>query len=489
MKLPKGWRETIARSNRPGTWRFEIRSPGRFQEGTLRTVQLKKVNGVKLIAGKLIAGDQELEHHDAGAMVPQAILFDKRDWKEFRDALGWQEAHFSRIENPPRRRRASNPHSGKLQWSEAPRTLGDLARTRVAYEGGRFLESSILSDLSQEERDRIEEYLVRIGHPLASEPGTQVKRIAAAARELAASKGGETTRGQGVYRSGATRERILREIRGHDPKKNPPPPSMKKAMDRDTAGHFYKWLEQFVAERHQQEAEEDVLAALREDPTMIARGEGWPAIRARGEWLRSERTPNPPRRLDAFKAGAEAAIERLVQTETELSAAFAEVMAVVNRRQPVSERMKERTRALQLEQLSRIDEVRTAVARHGAAIQEFSTPPSPRSERRRENPARVKADAVRLFERFHGHAPSGYRIERVPDLSQLVTLGQALRIDYQLDPSNARGSRNTPYAHQFGPGSTLLTDPTGRALVIVGNMKVSRAPRGRFGYIREASGG
>jgi len=475
MKLPKGWRETTARSNRPGTWRFEVRSAARFQEGTLRTVQLKGVNGVKLIVGKLTADDQELDQHDAGAMVPQAILFDKREWQEFRDALAWQEWHFTRLENPPRRRRVPNPHSGKLQWSEAPRTLGDLARTRVAYEGGRFLESSILSDLSQEGRDRIKEYLVRIGHPLASEPGTQVKRIAAAARELAGSKGGETTRGQGVYRSG--------------PKKNPPPPTMRKVMDRATSEHFYEWLEKFVAERHQQEAEQDVHAALREDPSMIVRGEGWPAIRARGEWLRSERTPNPPRRLDAFKAGAEASIERLVQTETELSAAFAEVMAIVDRRQPVPEWMKDRTTALQREQLSRLDEVKTAVARHGAAIQEFSTPPSPRSEGRRENPARVKADAVRLYERFHGHAPSGYRLERVPDLSQLVTLGQALRIDYQLDPSNARGARNTPYAHQFGPGSTLLTDPTGRALVIVGNMKVSRAPRGRFGYIREASGG
>ena len=100
--------------------------------------------------------------------------------------------------NPKRR----NPHDGVIRWSEAPRTLGELARTRVHYEGGRFLEGAILSGLSKADRDAIDAYLVRIKHPSAYEPGTQVQRIAAAARELAAQPGGQVTGGQGVYRSG-----------------------------------------------------------------------------------------------------------------------------------------------------------------------------------------------------------------------------------------------------------------------------------------------
>ena len=100
-----------------------------------------------------------------------------------------------------RAKRRKNP-SRPILWREAPRTLADLARSRVHYEGGRFLESSIIRDLSKDERDAIESYLVRIGHPLASEPGTQVWRIAAAARELAATPGGEQSAGPGVYWSG-----------------------------------------------------------------------------------------------------------------------------------------------------------------------------------------------------------------------------------------------------------------------------------------------
>jgi hypothetical protein len=111
----------------------------------------------------------------------------------------------------------------------------------------------------------------------------------------------------------------------------------------------------------------------------------------------------------------------------------------------------------------------------------------------RPNPSgngKASAAAVRMFQEIHGgKRPTGFRLKTIPDLGELVMLGNVRAIDYQLEPHVARGSRNTPYRHAFGRGSMLLTDPTGKALVIVGNLKVSRGAGGRYGYIRAASGG
>ncbi len=185
-------------------------------------------------------------------------------------------------------------------------------------------------------------------------------------------------------------------------------------------------------------------------------------------------------RLGAFRAGVDEAIEKLVRTETELTAVMAQALELVDRGEKVPEWIRARGRGLELERASELEAVRTAVARHAAVLEELQPGPAPK---RRENPAGDRRVATELYREFHGGAaPRSFHFEHVPDLSQLVHLGRALRMDYQA--ARPRGSTNTPYRHEFDRGSELFTDRTGRALVILGNMKVSRAPRGRFGYIR-----
>jgi hypothetical protein len=54
---------------------------------------------------------------------------------------------------------------------------------RVTYEGGRFLEETVLN-LPLKDRTKIDQWLVDTKHPLASEPGTQKDRIKSIAREI-----------------------------------------------------------------------------------------------------------------------------------------------------------------------------------------------------------------------------------------------------------------------------------------------------------------
>ena len=392
MTLPKGWRETETRSNRPGTWRFQVRSPKRFRATTLRTVVLEKIRGVKLIAGKLLAGDHELARHGADVMVPQAVVFSKADWPQFRDALQWQRDHFTAIDNP-----RPNPYDNG--WS-IPR--GTFPR--------------------------------RKNPPKGSEP--QIAR---------------------AYNEGYNNGRIDKSI-----------------------GHRSDYA--FTSESGDSLESSDSGVRWRTAYTMGYR-DGWNGVARRRDF--GSTRANPPHRLEAFRLGATEAIVRLVTTETELQTLMVQALELADRGAPIPEWIRTRARGLQLEKMARLEDVKTAVARHGAAIEEFSESPA---KGRRANPAGARADAVRMFKQFHGgRPPTGYRYQRVPDLSQLVTLGRVVSIDYQLEPHVARGKRNTPYRHAFDRGSTLLTDPTGRALVIVGNVKVSRSPRGRFGYIRAAS--
>jgi len=310
VTLPKGWSETEPRSNRPGTFRFTIRSSKRFRVGTLRTVQLEGIKGVKLIAGKLRPGDPEISRHKGpDVMVPQTVIFLKPEWADFRRALAWQESHFTAIDNPPKRRRR------------------------------------------------------------------------------AAAKG------------------------------NPPP-------------------------------------------------------------------------IERSRAAASLAIEKLVHIETEISSLFVQALELQSRGERMPDWMADRIRGAQLEKKAALEDVKQAIGRHGATIGEFHVPKNPRGRHApRPNPSRKtggRAAAVKLYEEFHGVAPKGFTTRHVPDLSQLVHLGRALRVDYEA--ARPRGPRGTPYRHAFSAGSELFTDRTGRALVILGNIKVSRAPRGRFGYIRACAG-
>jgi len=434
VTLPKGWRETETRSNRPGTWRFQVRSPKRFRATTLRTVVLEKIRGVKLIAGKLLAGDHELARHGADAMVPQAVVFSKADWPQFRDALQWQRDHFTAIDNP-----RPNPYDKRIrEEGEAARMMGvprEKNPYKIAYD--KTGESILL--------EQAQEWLNGWSIPRGTFP-----------RRKNPPKGSEPQIAR-AYNEGYNNGRIDKSI-----------------------GHRSDYA--FTSESGDSLESSDSGVRWRTAYTMGYR-DGWNGVARRRDF--GSTRANPPHRLEAFRLGATEAIVRLVTTETELQTLMVQALELADRGAPIPEWIRTRARGLQLEKMARLEDVKTAVARHGAAIEEFSESPA---KGRRANPAGARADAVRMFKQFHGgRPPTGYRYQRVPDLSQLVTLGRVVSIDYQLEPHVARGKRNTPYRHAFDRGSTLLTDPTGRALVIVGNVKVSRSPRGRFGYIRAAS--
>jgi hypothetical protein len=192
---------------------------------------------------------------------------------------------------------------------------------------------------------------------------------------------------------------------------------------------------------------------------------------------------NPaPRRLGDFRKGVELSIGKLVTLEVELSGLLTQALELGARGERIPDWIADRIRGAQLEKKAALEDVKRSIARHGAAIGEFHVPKA-----RRANPSGAgRAAAVRLYQEFHGVAPKGFTTKNVPDLSQLVHLGRALRVDYEA--ARPRGPRGTPYRHAFDAGSELFTDRTGRALVILGNIKVSRSPRGRFGYIRAGAG-
>lgn len=183
------------------------------------------------------------------------------------------------------------------------------------------------------------------------------------------------------------------------------------------------------------------------------------------------------------QAAAMAAIDSLVRQQTELSAALAQLREKLDR--GILPELWELNRLSGArESVERAGAaVRAAVARHGAVIEEFHVP-AKRSEARRRNPPRGGAeDARRLYREFHGAREHNAKLQRIPDLDRLVHLGPALEVHYR--PAVARGPRNTPYRHEFKPGAQLLAPPGGGALVILGpHIRVSRAPRGRLGYIR-----
>ena len=63
-----------------------------------------------------------------------------------------------------------------------PKAIIDLARSRVKYEGGRFLVGDIIM-LPRKTKDDIDKWIVQTGHPLGFEAGTQERRIAKLAKE------------------------------------------------------------------------------------------------------------------------------------------------------------------------------------------------------------------------------------------------------------------------------------------------------------------
>lgn len=463
MALPRGWDETA------NEWRVRLRAPGRFTR--IRPKPLEGVKGVYMVGGPLKTGDRERGLHAAGAFVPQALRFKKADWPSLTAAVGWfQASRFSggELDNPPRR-------AGKLMqrgWRALIlRERGAMALDQTHVMGER-------GPKTMEARRRLSQWLDKGYHGYVR-PYRGIESDIQHLEHVAQAEGTQT-----MWR-----------------RANPPLSDefVRAAVTRAIS----VWERADIAAVREANRQAE-LRARGERPTPREAGElvvleakadaALERVRALQEIAHGEsRLANPvarrgragSSRLKAFRHGAEGAVEELVKTESELAGLVSQVLELSERGEKPPAWILDRARGLQLERRAQLEAVQTAVARHRAAVEEFSTPKA-----RRANPAGARADAVRMFKQFHGgKAPTGYRFQRLPDLSQLVTLGRAVSIDYQLEPHVARGSRNTPYTHSFGSGSTLLTDPTGRALVIVGNLRVSRSPRGRFGYIRTASGG
>ncbi len=349
MALPHGWDET------PNEWRYRLRDPRRFLR--IRPKRLAGVKGVYLMGGPLKGTDPEKGEHGRGSYVEQAIRFDKWEWT-FPAALGWQQTHYHR--------RRQNPRRGKY----AILTVPEQHQLRIAKQ------TLQLSD--------------------------------AGARIL----GGMTK---------AEARAIVRRYLG------------------EKAIAFYD-------------------APPLENPRQ------------------REHAPAEER----AQAAAMATIHRLVDRQGELSAAIAQVREKVDRGvlpEPWEfDRLEGAKQAIERAQA----DVQQAVERHGAVIEEFHVAPIAR----RRNPARGgAAEARRLYREFHGAEPANAKLRKIPDLDRLVHLGNALEVHYRAAVS--RGEKNTPYRHEFGPGAELMAPPGGGALVILGNaIKVSRAPRGRLGYIR-----
>jgi hypothetical protein len=75
----RGWDETST------SYRYRIRSPDDFQEGTFRTIELQNTNGIKMVVGKLKNG--------TGSMVAQSLIFPKdKNWT-LDKAKKWVKEH------------------------------------------------------------------------------------------------------------------------------------------------------------------------------------------------------------------------------------------------------------------------------------------------------------------------------------------------------------------------------------------------------------
>lgn len=78
--MPKstGWEETGS------SYRYRIRDPSAFEEGSFRTIELPGTDGIKMVVGKLRGGD--------GSMVAQSLIFPKDRWTK-EEAQAWVRDH------------------------------------------------------------------------------------------------------------------------------------------------------------------------------------------------------------------------------------------------------------------------------------------------------------------------------------------------------------------------------------------------------------
>lgn len=344
-----------------------------------------------------------------------------------------------------------------IRWHEAPRALGELARTRVNYEGGRFLLSSVLSDLSQAERDAIDEYLVRIGHPIAWKPGRQDERIAAAARELAARPGGQISSGAGVYRSGRS--------------KNPGDDSMTaaardgwKGINRPPYASSPVGMAWSVGAR---------LRALgHPEPKAASMSRGY-KVRIDGavHAAPTEYEANPAGAGRRAKAPGSKRASRhnqgaLINVLTDALASILNVehAAILGGREGAMSG---------LDVPWHFEKVRSALA--AARSHGFETNPASAPDDSRE-----LEEAAAMFERFHGHKPTKAHRVKLPHIGKhLVALGTALDVSYD-SAKWRRDGKKKGYIHTFTSAPHVATNPAGSVLIIFGG-KMRVKPEGITG--------
>lgn len=75
----KGWDETST------SYRYRIRAPDEFQDGSFRTIELQNTAGIKMVVGKLKNG--------TGSMVAQSLIFPKDQGWTMEKAKKWVKDH------------------------------------------------------------------------------------------------------------------------------------------------------------------------------------------------------------------------------------------------------------------------------------------------------------------------------------------------------------------------------------------------------------
>lgn len=491
MSLPSGWEETS------GEWRVRLKDPARFVR--IRPKTLAGVKGVYMVGGPIKG--------QGPSWVPQALRFKKSEWPSLTAAVGWYEASkFSVRENPPVsartvvgiRLQSRNRRHVSLMWSD-----GKITRTKIAD-----AVDLVGTSRMQDALDHPAKWIV-IGqlreNPSPAKPRANPRgkyRILTVPEQHQLRIAKDTLRMSDAgarIMGGMTKDEaraVIRRFLGAKaldffdharPRKNP------GRRENQPGGKFNPGdrvaLHPGLSEWMQGDRYGNVVRVKRTGYVEVRLDSGRVRRFLPDLLTLEERAENPPRlrrgqlRLGAFRAGAEKAVEALSKTETELGAATAQAFELADRGEKVPDWLRERVRGLELERKAQLEALRMAIGRHAAVLEELT----PATRATRKNPAGdSRKAAAALYREFHGVAPQSFHFEKIPDLSQLLHLGNALRVDYRA--ARARGAANTPYRHEFSRGSELFTDRTGRALVILGNLKVSRAPRGRFGYIRAGAG-
>ena len=62
---------------------------------------------------------------------------------------------------------------------------------------------------------------------------------------------------------------------------------MGKIMDRETAEHFYRWLDHYISKDEQHEVEQAIHALLKDDPELL-NDHGWPELREMARVIEKE---------------------------------------------------------------------------------------------------------------------------------------------------------------------------------------------------------